>query len=41
MKFHSDVTSYRAIACGAVVTRHTAAKWYAMMQGMLGAGNLK
>ena len=36
MKFHPDVTSYRAIARGAGVTRHTAAKWYAMMQGMLG-----
>ena len=36
MKFHPDVTSYRAIAKGAGVTRHTAAKWYAMMQGMLG-----
>ena len=41
MKFHPDVSSYRAIARGAGVTRHTAAKWYAMMQGMLGAGNLK
>ena len=40
MKFHPNVTSYRAIAKGAGVTRHTAAKWYAMMQGMLG-GNLK
>ena len=36
MKFHPNVTSYRAIAKGAGVTRHTAAKWYAMMQGMLG-----
>ena len=36
MKFHPDVTSYRAIARGAGVTRHTAAKWYEMMRGMLG-----
>ena len=36
MKFHPNVTSYRAIAKGAGVTRHTAAKWYAMMQGILG-----
>ena len=36
MKFHSDVTSYRAIARGAGVTRHTAAKWYEMMREMLG-----
>ena len=36
MKFHPNVTSYRAIAKGAGVTRHTASKWYAMMQGMLG-----
>src|SRR5699024_10910645 len=36
MKFHPDVTNYRAIAKGAGVTRHTAAKWYARMQGMLG-----
>ena len=36
MKFHPDVTSYRAIAKGAGVTRHTAARCYAMMQGMLG-----
>ena len=36
MKFHPDVTSYRAIAKGAGVTRHTAAKWYEMMRGMLG-----
>ena len=32
MKFHPDVTSYRAIAKGAGVTRHTAAKWYEMMR---------
>ena len=41
MKFHPDVTSYRAIARGAGVTRYTAAKWYEMMRGMLGVGNLK
>lgn len=41
MKFHPDVTSYRAIAKGAGVTRHTAAKWYEMMRGILGVGNLK
>ena len=36
MKFHPDVTSYRAIARGAGVTRHTAAKWYEIMREMLG-----
>lgn len=36
MKFHPDVTSYWAIARGAGVTRHTAAKWYEMMRGILG-----
>ena len=36
MKSHPDVTSYRAIARGAGVTRHTAAKWYEMIRGMLG-----
>ena len=36
MRFHPDVTSFRAIAQGAGVTRHTAAKWYEMMRGMLG-----
>ena len=36
MKFHPDVTSYRAIAKGAGVTRHTAAEWYEMIQEMLG-----
>ena len=36
MKFHPDVTSYRAIARGAGVTRHKAAKWYEMIRGMLG-----
>ena len=36
MKFHPDVTSYRAIARGAGVTRHTAAKWYEKIRGMLG-----
>ena len=36
MKFHPDVTSYRAIARGAGVTRHTVAKWYEIMRGMLG-----
>ena len=41
MRFHPDVTSYRAIAKGAGVTRHTAAKWYEMMRGILGVGNLK
>ena len=39
MKFHPDVTSYRAIARGAGVTRHTAAKWYEMIREMV-AGNL-
>ena len=38
MKFHPDVTSYRAIARGAGVTRHTAAKWYATIRAMLGRG---
>ena len=41
MKFHPDVTSFRAIARGTGVTRHTAAKWYEMMRGILGVGNLK
>ena len=41
MKFHPNVTSYRAIARGTGVTRYTAAKWYEMMRGMLGVGNLK
>ena len=41
MKLYPDVTSYRAIAKGAGVTRHTAAKWYEMMRGILGVGNLK
>lgn len=36
MKFHPDVTSCRAIARGAGVTRHTAAKWYEMIRGMVG-----
>ena len=36
MKFHPDVTNYRAIARGAGVTRHTAAKWYEMIREMLG-----
>ena len=36
MKFHPDVTSCRAIARGAGVTRHTAAKWYEIIRGMLG-----
>ena len=36
MKFHPNVTSYRAIARGAGVNRHTAAKWYEMVRGMLG-----
>ena len=36
MRVHPDVTSFRAIAQGAGVTRHTAAKWYEMMRGMLG-----
>ena len=30
------VLDYRAIARGAGVTRHTAAKWYEMMREMLG-----
>ena len=34
MKFHPDVTSYRAIARGAGVTRHTVAKWYEIMRGI-------
>lgn len=41
MKFHPDVTSYRAIARGAGVSRHTAAKRYEMIRGILGVGNLK
>ena len=41
MKFHPDVTSCQAIARGAGVSRHTAAKWYEMMRGILGVGNLK
>ena len=36
MKFQPDVTSYRAIARGAGVNRHTAAKWYGMIRVMLG-----
>lgn len=36
MKFHPGVTNYRAIAQGAGVTRHTAAKWYEIIRGMLG-----
>ena len=36
MKFHPDVISYRAIARGVGVTRHTVAKWYVMMGWMLG-----
>ena len=36
MKFRPDVTSYRAIARGTGVTRHTAAKWYEKIRGMLG-----
>ena len=36
MKFHPNVTSCRAIARGARVTRHTAAKWYETIQAMLG-----
>ena len=36
MKFHPDETNYSVIARGAGVTRHTAAKWYEMMRGMLG-----
>ena len=36
MKFHPDVTSNRAIARGAGVTRHTAAKWYGMIREMVG-----
>ena len=36
MKFHPDVTSHQAIARGAGVARHTAAKWYEMIQEMLG-----
>ena len=36
MKFHPDVTSCRAIARGAGVTRHTAVKWYEIMREMLG-----
>ena len=36
MKFHPNVTSYRAIAKGAGVTRHTAAKWYETTRIMLG-----
>ena len=35
MKFHPGVTSCRAIARDAGVARHTAAKWYEMIRGML------
>lgn len=38
MKFRPDVTSYWAIAQGAGVTRHIVAKWYEMIQEMLGWG---
>ena len=41
MKLYPDVTSHQAIARGAGVARHTAAKWYEMMRGILGVGNLK
>ena len=33
IKFHPDVTSYRAIARGAGVIRHTVAKWHGMIRG--------
>ena len=36
MRFHPDVTSYQAIARGAGVARHTVARWYEMIRGMLG-----
>lgn len=36
MKFHPDVTRLPGHARGAGVTRHTAAKWYEMIRGMLG-----
>lgn len=41
MKLHPDMTSHQAIARGAGVARHTAAKWYEIIQEMLGVGNLK
>ena len=36
MKVHPDVTNYWAIVRGVGVTRHTAAKWYEMIRGILG-----
>ena len=36
MRLCPDETNYSTIAKGAKVTRHTVAKWYEMMRGMLG-----
>ena len=36
MKFHPKETNYSTIAEGAGVNRHTVAKWYEMIRGMLG-----
>ena len=36
MKLHPAETNYSVIAKGAEVTRHTVAKWYEMIQKMLG-----
>ena len=36
MKFHPDKTNYSVIAKGAKATRHTVAKYYEMIQKMLG-----
>ena len=36
MKFHPRETNYSTIADGAGVNRHTVAKWYEMIRGMLG-----
>lgn len=41
MKFHPDETNYSVIARGSGVTRHTAAKWYEMIRGMLVVGEIK
>ena len=35
MRLCPDETNYSTIAKGAKVTRHTVAKWYEMIQGML------
>lgn len=35
MKLHPCETNYSVIAKGANVTRHTVAKWYEMVRGMV------